>query len=184
MKIVKLMVLFLLEMLILFDISNDVNKLGVTLFLILLSLFYKDIKLSLLLILTFLGDYFLAFQQDPIWGIYFFILMQWGYYGIYSYRLIGIGLLFPLPMVMKLVAIYLLLLLANIKKYPHLRTGFLLLLISDLFVGLFNLSGELIYVYLTWGLYVPSLLFLYQNLWSENERYKDINEIRMTTLRE
>ncbi len=165
MKIVKIMVLFLLEILILCDITNDVNKLWITLFLISLALAHKNKKQSFLLILTFAGDYFLAYQQDPILGIYFFILMQWLYFGINSYYIIGIGLLLPLPIVIKLAAIYIMMLLGNIKKHPTLKTGFLILLISDLCVGLYNVFGNILYVYLTWILYVPALLLLHQNLW-------------------
>lgn len=165
MKIVKIMVLFLLEILILGDITNDVNKLWITLFLIALAFAHKNKKQSFLLILTFAGDYFLAYQQDPVLGIYFFILMQWVYLGIKSYSIIGIGLLLPLPIVIKLAAIYIFMLLGNMKKHPSLKNGFLILLISDLCVGLFNIFGNVLYVYLTWLLYVPALLLLHQNLW-------------------
>lgn len=165
MKIVKIMVLFLLEILILGDITNDVNKLWITLFLFALAFAHKNKKQSFLLILTFAGDYFLAYQQDPILGIYFFILMQWVYLGIKSYSIIGIGLLLPLPIVIKLAAIYIFMLLGNMKKHPSLKNGFLILLISDLCVGLFNIFGNVLYVYLTWLLYVPALLLLHQNLW-------------------
>ncbi|MFQ9923264.1 MAG: hypothetical protein ACLRVU_07105 [Beduini sp.] len=171
MKIVKIMVLFLLEILILCDITNDVNKLWITLFLISLSLAYKNKKQSFLLVLTFAGDYFLAYQQDPILGIYFFILMQWLYFGINSYYIIGIGLLLPLPIVIKLAAIYIVMLLGNIKKHSTLKIGFLILLISDLCVGLYNIFGNILYVYLTWILYVPALLLLHQNLWWDSTAF-------------
>lgn len=171
MKIVKIMVLFLLEIFILCDITNDMNKLWITLFLITLALAQKNKKQSFLLILTFAGDYFLAYQQDPILGIYFFILMQWVYLGIKSYFIIGIGLLLPLPIVIKLAAIYILMLLGNIKKHPSLKIGFFILLISDLCVGLFNIFGNVFYVYLTWMLYVPALLLLHQNLWWDSTAF-------------
>ncbi|WP_147585185.1 hypothetical protein [Beduini massiliensis] len=171
MKIVKIMVLFLLEILILCDITNDMNKLWITLFLMILAFTHKNKKQSFILILTFVGDYFLAYQQDPILGIYFFILMQGVYLGVESYYIVGIGLLLPLPIVIKLSAIYIFLLFGNMKKHPSLKIGFFILLISDLCVGLFNIYGNVLYVYLTWILYVPSLLLLHQNLWWDSTTY-------------
>lgn len=149
--------------LILTHIQNDIYKLAISVFLCAYAINQKEKEKTFLLFFICLADYFLTMSCFYHLGILCFIFVQ-SYFLNHSYNKNIFFILFlPIPWIYRLVFIYLILLIKNIYKnqLAITRLGFILLLISDLFIGLYTLYLNVVYLYGIWLFYVPSLYLLF-----------------------